>query len=72
VATILEIEERIFELTGREAVGQRIVNAVIEEYGIDSRTAWALHVKVRRERGSPNMVALKEKIDRLGRLSFLR
>jgi len=67
-----EIEERIFELTGQEAIGERIVNAVIEEYGIDNDVAWDLYVKVRRERGSPNMVALRERIDRLGRLSFLR
>ena len=68
---MMDIEERIFELTGQEAVGERIVNAVIEEYGIDSRTAWDLYVKVRRERGSPNMVALRETIDRLKRLSFI-
>jgi hypothetical protein len=67
-----EIEDRIFELTGQMAVGQQIVDVVIEEYGIDSRTAWDLYVKVRHERGSPNMVALREAIDRLGRLSFLR
>lgn len=66
-----EIEERIFELTGQMAVGQWIVDAVIEEYGIDDRTAWDLYVKVRRERGSPNMVALREAIDRLKRLSFI-
>lgn len=67
----MDIEDRIFELTGQMAVGRKIVDAVVAEYGVDRKTAWDLYVKVRTERGSPNMVALREAIDRLGQIRFI-
>ena len=67
----MDIEDRIFELSGELIVGHKVIDAVVEEYGIDRRTAWGLYAKVRAERGSPSRVATKEAIARLGRISFV-
>ena len=67
----MNIEDRIFELTGHEADAAKIFDAVVAEYGVDRETARNLYVKVRTERGSPNRVATKEAIARLKQNSFL-
>jgi hypothetical protein len=71
VAMRKDIEDRIFELNGELIVGHKVVDAVVEEYGIDRKTAWDLYVKVRTGRGSPSRVATKEAIARLGRIRFI-
>ena len=68
---MMDIEDRIFELTGQIAVGRKVIDAVVEEYGIDRKTALDLYVKVRTERGSPNRVATREAIERFGRIRFI-
>lgn len=65
------IEDRIFELTGQEEDGEKVMDAIVEEYGVDPATAANLYVKVVTERGTPSRVATKEAIARLGRLSFI-
>lgn len=54
----MDIEDRIFELMDEMALGREIVAAIVDERGIDRDTAWDLYIKVRNERGSPNLVAL--------------
>lgn len=67
----MDIEDRIFELTGEEFDGSKVITAVVDEYGVDRETARNLYVKVRRERGTPFSVRTREAIDRLSRISFI-
>lgn len=67
----MDVEDRIFELTGEQFDGRKIIAAVADEYGLDWETASNLYMKVRLERGSPYRVRTREAIDRLGRISFL-
>jgi hypothetical protein len=67
----MNIEDRIFELTGQEAIGERVMDRIVEEYGVDRSTAANLYVKVVTERGTPSRVATREAIERLGRISFI-
>jgi len=67
----MNIEDRIFELTGHEADAGKIFDAIVDEYGVDREIARRLYVKVRTERGSPSRVATKEAIARLKRISFI-
>lgn len=67
----MSIEDRIFELSGHEPDASKVFDAVVEEYGLDRQTVRDLYVKLRIERGSPNLVAANEAIARLKRLSFL-
>jgi hypothetical protein len=67
----MDIEDRIFELTGKQSDGRKVIAAVAEEYGLDWETASSIYVRVRRERGTPYRVRTREAIDRLGRISFI-
>ncbi|HYI99700.1 MAG TPA: hypothetical protein VEX36_08535 [Thermoleophilaceae bacterium] len=67
----MDIEDRIFELTGHEAIGGKVIDAIVEEYGVDRSVARELYVKVRTERGDPNRVATREAIARLKQISFI-
>jgi hypothetical protein len=67
----MDIEDRIFELTGQEAIGEKVMDRIVEEYGVDPKTAADLYYKVRVERGTPSRVATKEAIARLGRIRFI-
>ena len=42
---MMNIEDRIFELTGHEADAAKIFDAVVAEYGVDRETARNLYVK---------------------------
>jgi hypothetical protein len=68
---MMDIEDRIFELTGHEAVGRKVIDAVVEEYGVDRAVARDLYVKVRTERGDPHRVATRAAIARLKQISFI-
>ncbi len=67
----MNVEDRIFQLAGREADGCKIIDTVIDEYGLDPEVARQTYVKVRTERGDPYQVATREAIERLGRIRFL-
>lgn len=67
----MDIEDRIFELTGWEFDGSKVITTVVDEYGVDRETARNLYVKVRHERGTPQRVRTREAIDRLKRISFI-
>lgn len=67
----MEIEDRIFELTGEVFDGVRVMDIVADEYGLDCETVAELYLKVRRERGSPQRVRTREAIARLGRVRLI-
>jgi hypothetical protein len=67
----MDIEDRIFELSGVLALGAEIVAVIIDEYDIDRWDAWDLVVKVRKERKTPHLVSAREAIDRLYKLSYI-
>jgi hypothetical protein len=67
----MDIEDRIFELTGEEVDASKIFTTVVDEYGVDRETARNLYVKVQRERGTPHSVRTREAINRLGRIRFI-
>lgn len=71
MSVAMDIEERIFELTGEEIDGSKVITAVVEEYGVDRETARDLYLKVRLDRGTPFRVRTREAIDRLSRISFV-
>jgi hypothetical protein len=66
----MDIEDRIFELSGEVVMVAEIVAVVTREYDVDEDTAWALALKVRKERTTPHLVAAKEAIDRLYEMSY--
>jgi hypothetical protein len=67
----MDIEDRIFELTGQVVGGHKVMHAIIEEYGVDRKTAARLYVKVIRERGTPQSVRTREAIARLKEIRFI-
>jgi hypothetical protein len=67
----MAIEDRIFELTGVEVDGTKVIDAIVDEFGIERAVARRLYVKVRTERGTPHRVATREAIARLKEISFL-
>lgn len=67
----MDIEDRIFELSGVEFDASTIFTTIVDEYGVDRETARNLYVKVHRERGTPYSVRMREAIDRLKRISFI-
>lgn len=66
----MDIEDRIFELSDETLLPSKIVPVLLEEYDIDPDTAWDLVVKVRHERGTPNIAAAREAIAELQKLSY--
>jgi hypothetical protein len=68
---VMDIEDRIFELSGQLTMGAEIVAVIIDEYDIDRWDAWDLVVKVRKERKTPRLVRAREAIDRLHKLSYI-
>lgn len=67
----MDIEDRIFELSGQLTMGAEIVAVIIDEYDIDRWAAWDLVVKVRKERSTPHLVSAREAIERLYQLSYV-
>lgn len=67
----MDIEDRIFELSGVEFDASKIFTTIVNEYGVDRETARNLYVKVHRERGTPYSVRTTEAIARLRRISFI-
>lgn len=70
-AMAMSVEDRIFELAGREADGCKIIDMVIDEYGLEPEVARQTYLRVRTERGDPYRVATREAIARLGRIRFI-
>jgi hypothetical protein len=68
---IMDIEDRIFELSGETALGAEIVAVIVDEYDIDYWAAWDLVGKVRKERSTPHLASAREAIDRLHKLSYI-
>jgi hypothetical protein len=67
----MDIEQRIFELLGEGKPGDEIVDAVMDEFGVDRDEAISLGHKVIRTRGTPNLEEARRAIERLGRIRFV-
>jgi hypothetical protein len=66
----MNIEDRIFELSGKLALSIEIAAIIVDEYGIALEEARDLVLKVRLERKTPQLVSARRAIDRLYQLSY--
>lgn len=63
----LDIEDRIFELFGEAGLmNSERVTIVVREYGVTRSEAWDALTKVFEERRTPNLVAIRAAIERMG------
>lgn len=67
----MDIEDRIFELTGVEFDGIKVIDRVVDEYGVDRETVRRLYLKVRMERVSPFHARTTAAIERLSKVNFI-
>jgi hypothetical protein len=67
----MEIEDRIFELLGKDEDAPVIVDTVAAEYGLERAQVKEVCHRVINERGTPRLARVREAIDGLGRISFV-
>lgn len=67
----MDIEDRIFELYGERLTSGVILDRVVAEYGISHSQAIAIARKMVRERGTPNIAAVRRHVERLGQISVV-